>query len=195
MRRVLSCVLLALLASAPAIAGERPRLVAGGLTPRTDTARFGGTDATAEVYATGGLRVGALVDSTPSGGSAPDRMAFGGYAGYALDGFGIASSLKGDATASAAELAASYAAGVGTTAVTLGYEWAGRPSAFSLNPLAPAAQDPMRPLSDLSLSVSYSHDLSSSVSLGGFAAASRSEYEDRTTQQGFRLGAGFGLRF
>lgn len=188
-----------LVVAAPAFAGDAPpRLVTGGGLPaRMDGGRFSGPDAKAELYANGGLRLGALLDSTPADeGEGADRMAMGGYAAYHLDSFSFGSSLRGDSTASAADMTAAYALGDATAALSLGYQWAGRPGTFSIRPVgAVGGLDGATSLNDLSVSLSFTHDVTPSFSLGGFAGAVRSEYEDRTTDHGFRLGAGLGYRF
>lgn len=180
---------LCLAAAAPAFAQDQPRLVTGGLMP---AARFSGPDVKAPLVSAGGLTLGALADSTPVSEDA-SRLAGGGYVAYAIDKISLTSSARGDATASGLDLGASYAGTAGTAAVKLGYEWAGRPSSFSPNPMQMAPV--IEPASDLSLTLSFTHDITPSLQMGGFAAATRSEYEDRTTQQGFKLGAGMGLRF
>lgn len=196
MLRPLFLAVLGLVAAAPAVAGDAPpRLVTGSGVPHADGSRFGGADAKAELFANGGLRLGALLDSTPAEGDGADRAAFGGYATYLLDSFSLGSSLRGDATASAADVTASYALGDGTAELSLGYQWAGRPTAFSVSPFQAAGGLGGGALNDLTLSLSFTHDVTPSFSLGGFAGAVRSEYEDRTTEHGFRLGAGLGYRF
>ncbi len=196
MLRPLFLAVLGLAAAAPAVAADAPlRLVTGSGVPHADGPRFGGPDTKAELFANGGLRLGALLDSTPAEGDGADRVAFGGYATYFVDSLSLGSSLRGDAIGSAADMTASYALGDATAQLSLGYQWAGRPAAFSANPLQTMGGLGGGALNDLTLSLSFTHDVTPSFSFGGFAGAVRSEYEDSTTAHGFRLGAGLGYRF
>lgn len=194
--KALAVIGVCVLAAFPAFAGDkvqpRPRLVTGSVELMRPT------ETRAELFATGGFSLGALT-STPPADARTEAMALGGYAAYSLESLHISSSLKGDAIGSAADFTASYAGGLmgvdGVAAVTLGYEWTG-PSAFSVNPMQNPllATESLRPNSDLSLSLSFTHSVNPSLSLGGFAAATRSE-EDQAATSGFRLGAGLGVRF
>lgn len=195
MMKAVAVLTVCVVAAVPAWAGDatspRPRLVTGSITPG-----LASPESRSELFATGGFSVGTL--SGPS--STPDQpLAVGGYAAYSFDALRLSSSLKGDRLGSGADLTAAYSGAVlgidGVTALTLGYEWA-RPLAFSPNPVQGglAGTDILRPMGDLSLSLSFTHDIGASLSVGGFAAATRTEEDDSATA-GFRLGAGFGVRF
>lgn len=194
-------VLLALcgLAVTPAFAGEvaRPRLVVGGMNLSQPEIRN-------EMFSAGGFSAG-VVSDTATADRGGDRLAVGGYAAYAFSDLQLSSSLKGDADMSAADFGASYTGGVlgfeGIAAFRLGYEWGGTPQAFSINPAQiglsafNGAYDPTRTLGDLSLTLSFSHDITPGVSLGGFAAASRAGEEGQPAESSLRFGAGLGLKF
>lgn len=187
---------LCLLAAAPAIAEEaRPRLVVGGMTVAQP-------DVTTELYAVGGFSAGAVSDA---GGAerSHDRMALGGYAAYAFQDLKLSSSLKGDAGLSAANFSAAYT-GFGADSVAafrLGYEW-GKTQAFSVNPAQaglPAftnGYDSSRSVGDLSLTLSFSRDVTPSLSFGGFAAATRKDDTvSGAPENGLHFGAGLGVKF
>lgn len=180
-----------LIAASPAWAAEqpRPRLVTGSVALLPSAAATRG-----ELFATGGFSLGSVVAPVAHA----DTTATGAYAAYTFDTLRLSSSLKGDGAASMADLTAAYSGALmgldGTAALSLGYEWA-RPSAFSLNPVHnPLMGDFARSANDLSLSLSFTHAVNPSLSLGGFAAATRTE-EDQAATAGFRLGAGLGWRF
>lgn len=183
---------LVMLAACPAFAGDKPRLVTGSVAPGQPV--LAAPDNRAELFATGGFSLGAV--SGAAGGDPAPRM--GGYAAYSLDAMRLSSSIRGDGGGAMADVSAAYAGGVmgidGTAALTLGLERA-RPLAFSPNPMQTGLIGAeTRPTEDLSLSLSFTHALSPAMSLGGFAAATRSE-EDDTVHSGFRLGAGLGVKF
>lgn len=193
--RALAVIGVCMMAAFPAFAGDkalsRPRLVTGSvelMRPAVETR--------AELFATGGFSLGALTTAPPAD-ARTEAMALGGYAAYSLDALRFSSSLKGDAIGSAADFTASYAGGLmgadSVAAVTLGYEWT-RHSAFSVNPMQNSLLT-TESLGDLSLALSFTHSVSPFLSLGGFAAATRSEEDDRAATSGFRLGAGLGVRF
>lgn len=180
--------------AAPAWADDaRPRLVVGGmsLTP---------SEQQVELFAgKGGFSAGAASDSSAS---ERGRMALGGYTAYAFQDLKLSSALVGDGSLSAASFAAAYA-GFGADSVAafrLGYEW-GRAQAFSVNPAQAGLSaytggyDPARPLGDLSMTLSFTHDVTPSLSLGGFAAASRKEDEHSAPENSLRFGAGLGVKF
>lgn len=183
------CAALLCSAAAPAFAGELPRLVPGA----TGSAAFAewrtqaAAPVTAEMYAHNGLRLGAMVAPVP-GEPVSGGTGVGGFASYNLNSFTLGSSLRSGDDAGIADLSASYAADFGTTILTLGYGWSGfTPS--------PQIVDSQIPAASLSLGIGFQSDLSSALQLGGYAAAIRSQYEDRPTQQGFRVGATLGWRF
>lgn len=187
--KALALVPLCLLLAVPAWAEEapsRPRLVAGGM---------GLGESRTELYRNDGVSLGAV--SRPGGSG---HMSMGGFAAYAMEDGRVATSLRTGATHSAADLSASYHGVVlgvdGTAAMVLNYEW-GQPRAFSPNPQAASVPgyDLTRPTGDLSLSLSFTHDLNPAFTLGGFAATSRAEFKDSAPEQDFRLGAGLGVKF
>lgn len=183
------CVLAALPAWAGDKAPARMRLVTGSVAPMPSI--LAPPDRQAELFATGGFSLGTAT-STAAGPDQP--VALGGYAAYSFDALRLSSSLKGDHAGAAADFTASYSGvmmGVdGVTALGLSYE------RFSPNPVQTnvVGSDAWRPMGDLSLSLSFTHGINSSMSLGGFAAATRSE-DDEAVHSGFRLGAGMGLKF
>jgi hypothetical protein len=182
--------------AASAFAEEaRPRLVAGGMNlarPEIGT----------ELYAKGGFSAGAVSDGG-AGERGHERMALGGYAAYAFQDLKLSSSLKGDSQASAANLSAAYT-GFGANSVAafrLGYDW-GHTQAFSVNPAQAGLSafsggyDPSRPVSDLSLTLSFSRDVTPSLSFGGFAAATHGDDAvDGSHENALRFGAGLGVKF
>lgn len=190
-RLALTC--LCLLPALPVWAGEeRPRLVVGGMN-------LNGGALQTELYSTkGGFSAGAVSDSSGNSG----RMALGGYAAYAFPDVTVKSSLRGDGDTTIADFSAAYA-GFGPDSVAafrLGYEL-GRAQAFSVNPAQAGlsafsgAYDPSRSVGDLSLTLSFTHDITPSLSLGGFAAAGRQEGEHTAPENSLRFGAGVGYKF
>ncbi|MCR6632682.1 MAG: hypothetical protein NVV74_23040 [Magnetospirillum sp.] len=154
-----------------------------------------------ELFSRGAFSAGAVSDSTPTD-RGQDRLALGGYAAYAFQDVTLYSSLKGDADTSAASFSAAYT-GFGVdnvAALRLGYEW-GRTQAFSLNPAQAGLSafagvtEPGRPVGDLSLTLSFTREVTPSLSFGGFAAAGRNKDEDGTTENSLRFGAGLGYKF
>jgi hypothetical protein len=186
------CVLA--LAAAPAFAGERPRLVGGGTDLlRADFSRGAGAGSSqVELYGTDNFSAGAV--------TGPERMSLGGYASYLFNDMRLTTSLKGDEAGRSAHFDASYSSvffGIdGTAAFRIGYEWGGE-SGFSPNPAQMGVNvfDGLRPGSDLSLSLSLTHDVTPAFSLGGFAAASQGDSDAFRTPSEFTLGAGLGLKF
>jgi hypothetical protein len=193
MLKRLALICLCLLPTLPAWAGEaRPRLVVGGMN-------LNGGALQTELYSTkGGFSAGAVSDSSGNSG----RMALGGYASYAFPDVTVKSSLRGDGDTTIADFSAAYA-GFGPDSVAafrLGYEL-GRAQAFSVNPAQAGlsafsgAYDPSRSVGDLSLTLSFTHDVTPSLSLGGFAAAGRQEGEHTAPENSLRFGAGVGYKF
>ncbi len=168
-----------------------PRLVSGGAS----LARlpFSGMSGEADpALAIGHFSAGTLPSATSERG-------FGAYAGYSIGKLYISSALQGDNAISAAELSAAYVGQVfgikGTTALHVGYEWEGL-GVFSPNPTQAAiTADPGRPAGDLSLGLSFTHDLSSDFTLGGFAMATRGIESSGEDEPAVRVGAGVGYRF
>lgn len=169
----------------------RPRLVVGGMTLAQPELRT-------ELYAAkNGFSAGAA--SEPA--TADRRMALGGYTAYAFHDFKLSTSLKGAADSSVADFSAAYTGFTDSTAaLRLGYEW-GATQAFSVNPAQAGLSaftggyDSNRPVGDLSMTLSFTHDVTPSLSFGGFAAATRSKDDERTPENGLRFGAGVGYRF
>lgn len=192
----LATILAASLAAASAAASERPRLVPGGSGIDAGKGLHAAPAASADLFVINGFKLGALVDVQPGRESAGNRTEVGGFASYTMESFTLGSALRSGDEHAAADISASYAADFGTAAITLGYGWSGGLSSFTPSG-SPGGQmlDMIAPTSDLSLSLSFTHDLVSDVHVGGFAAASRSQYEDRSTAQGFRVGATLGWRF
>lgn len=187
-----------LLVAAPALAEDagqtRPRLVGGGIDLlKADFTRGAGLgESQAELFGKGGFSAGAV--------SGPERMSLGGYTSYMFNDLRLSSSLRNESMGQSADLSAAFAGAFmgldGTAALRLGYEWGGGGS-FSPNPaqMGVNAFDGYRPGSDLSLSLSLTHDVTPGFSFGGFAAANRGDQETERAQSGFSLGAGLGLKF
>ncbi|OAN59540.1 hypothetical protein [Magnetospirillum moscoviense] len=196
--RLLTVLCVCALAAAPAFAEDgassRPRLVGGGIDLlKADFARGAGMgESQAEIFGKGAFSAGAV--------SGPERMAIGGYTSYMFNDIRLSSSLKSDPVGHSADLSAAYSGAFmgidGTALVRMGYEW-GSAGSFSPNPaqMGVTAFDGYRPGSDLSLSLSLTHDITPGFSFGGFAAANRGEVEAERAQSGFSLGAGLGLKF
>lgn len=186
------------LAAAPAFAGEaaRPRLVVGGMDLSQPEIRN-------EVFEAGAFSAGTVSGTTSE--RSGERMVMGGYTAYAFRDLQFSSSLKGNSAISAADFGASYDGGImgveGIAAFRLGYEWGAMPLAFSVNPAQNglsafgASYDPTRPASDLSLTFSFTHEVTPALSLGGFAAAGRQGEEGQPPESSLRFGAGVGLKF
>lgn len=190
-----SIVALVLAASAlgsavPAAAADRPRLVLGGL----------GNEVRTDLHTLGAARIGAVAEATSAMMlSGRDRLALGGYVAYDLNDYRFTSSLRGGEGSMTADLSASTATPVlgvaGVTQLRLGADWT-RPQAFSLNASQPALAgfDGYGPSGDLSLSLSWTRDITPGLSLGGVAAATR-PLSTVSETGGFVLGAGLGYRF
>lgn len=203
MIRFVALLPLCLLAAAPACAGDagRPRLVPG--SGSLSLPSFGNDDR-AEFLSSGGFSLGAL--SAPLGGAGAagtggggDGLAVGGYATYGTDWLRLSSSLRGGQGTGAADLTASQQVapwGVeGVAAINLGYQWT-QVGSFSLNPAQlGVSSGNLGQANDLSLSLSFTHDLTPAFSMGGFAAASRGEDSDSQNNAGLHFGAGLELKF
>lgn len=182
-----------LLAAHPVWAEEaRPRLVVGGMPlvqPELRTELYAGKN---------GFSAGADSEAaTPERG----RMALGGYTAYAFQDVTLSSSLKGAGDTSVADFAAAYTGFTDSTAaLRLGYEW-GNTQAFSVNPAQAGLSafaggyDANRNVGDLSMTLSFTHDVTPSLSFGGFAAATRGKEDEHTSENSLRFGAGLGYRF
>ncbi|MGE4281728.1 MAG: hypothetical protein AB7G62_19255 [Magnetospirillum sp.] len=205
MFRKFALTTVSLMIATAAWAGDavRPRLVPGGAG--VGLPAFGG-ESKAEMYSTGGFSLGAV--SAPIGGASANAtgegMAVGGYASYGTEWMNLSSSLKSGGGLGSADLTASRSVsslGVdGVAALSLGYQWT-QVGGFSLNPaqmgVSPGVwgQSGWGASTDLSLSLSFSHDVTPSFSMGGFAAASRGEDGASQPNSGLHFGAGLELKF
>lgn len=202
MLRRLALTSMCLLAAAPAWAGDavRPRLVPGSGALALPS--FAGAETKTEVLSTGGFSLGTL--SAPMGGQAAspapgEGLALGGYAFYGNGWMRLSSSLKGDQAGGLADLTASQPVAPlgleGIAALSLGYQWT-QVGGFSLNPAQVGISNGgLGQANDLSLSLSFTHEVTPSFSLGGFAAASRGEDVDNQPNAGLHFGAGLELKF
>lgn len=192
---------LCLLIAAPAWGqdGVRPRLVPGGgglgLPGLADEGKTA-------LLSAGGFSLGTLAVPTlpvAAARSAIDGLALGGYAAYSADWLRLSSSLTGGNGVGAADMTAAQAVAPwgfdGVAALSLGYQWT-QANAFSLNPaqMGVSASN-LGQASDLSLSLSFTHDVTPSFALGGFAAASHGEEDGREPNNGIHFGAGLELKF
>jgi hypothetical protein len=202
MIRNAAALMLCLLAVTPAIGGDavRPRLVPGGNSPALPSLA---DDSRVAVYSLGGFSLGTLsapAASTPglslAGG---DGMVVGGYTAYSGDWLRLSTSLVSGGGVGTADFTASQMVspwGVdGIAALSLGYQWT-QSGAFSLNPAQMGVSvGSLGTANDLSLSLSFTHDVTPSFSMGGFAAASRGEDEASKANSGLHFGAGLELKF
>jgi hypothetical protein len=196
-RRALAVSLLLLTAPAwAADKAERPRLVLGAEAPAAGDKRV-------ELYAANGISLGAVSGTATlqplsfaapgtNPGKAGDRLALGGYAGYAADAFRLGSSFRNDGAYSLADLSAAYDTSVfgmmGTTALTVGAGFT-RNQEFSLTPHTG---------NDLSVSLSWTREVTPSLSFGTMAGTSRplsSSDSQPSPTRNFTVGAGLGLKF
>ena len=201
MIRNLAALCLCLLTAAPVRADEvvRPRLVPGGGS--IGLPALGGENKV-EVYSIGGFSLGSVSAPVPPpsvGSAVIDGMAVGGYAAYSSDWGRLSSSLKSGGGTGIADFTASQQVSPlgmkGLAALSLGYQWT-QAGGFSLNPAQMGVSSgALGEANDLSLSLSFTHDLTPSFSLGGFAAASRGEDADSQPNAGLHFGAGLELKF
>lgn len=192
---------LCLMVSVPAWGGDsvRPRLVPG--SGSLGLPSFS-ADTKTDVLSTGGFSLGTL--SAPAAAQTGDAdaaegLSLGGYASYGADWLRLSSSIKGGQGSGSADLTASQPVspwGVdGTAALSLGYQWT-QVGGFSLNPAQlGVTAGAWGQANDLSLSLSFTHDVTPSFSMGGFAAASRGESADNQPSSGLHFGAGLELKF
>jgi hypothetical protein len=206
-------VVLPLVAAAPAMAVDvGGRLVAGGASGlRIETPTPIVTETRNPLLTSGGFSLGTV--ATPTASSATlalpfssdhGNLAVGGYVAYGLNDTTLSSSLSRAGSATRADIAAAYAGSLlgvdGVAALKLGAAWA-HPQGFSPNPMQPASAfaDPYRASADVNLSLSLTHQVTPSLSLGGVAEASRPNWLESSggagTTPGFMLGAGMGYRF
>lgn len=174
----------------------RPRLVTGGMgeVRMAPTADFG------ELYNGQGVSLGVAGTTIPGDGTNGDRMALGGYASSMVSSVRLFSALTQSTNSTAADVSASMDMSriglPGTATLGIGYEWQKGSPVFSLNPAQAGltGYDAYTASgNDLSLSLSFSHDITPSLSLGGFAIATHGDGD--LPQSGLHLGAGFGYRF
>ncbi|MBR9971251.1 hypothetical protein [Magnetospirillum sulfuroxidans] len=201
MIRNLVALSVCLVIAAPAWAGEavRPRLVPGGGS--IGLPALAGDNKVA-VYSLGGFSLGSIaapLATAADGVAAIDGMAVGGYAAYSSDWGRVTSSLKSGNGNGVADLTASQHVSPlgldGLAALSLGYQWT-QAAGFSLNPAQMGVSSgALGQASDLSLSLSFTHELTPSFSLGGFAAASRGEDAASLPNSGLHFGAGLELKF
>lgn len=209
-RLILSTVLvLPLWAAGAADSAElstTPRLVPGGGAVRADAPAFTPGETRLPLVSAGKLSAGAVsAPSTGPGGSplpfgipgAP--LAVGGYVAYGGSTAQLSSSLRSDGNTSGAQVSASWG-NDSKAAVSLGVnrsDW-GRISPNSQHPTLSLA-DPYRGVpngggSDVNMSLSLTHQVSPSFSVGGVAGANRASGTD-TPGTGLSVGAGLGYRF
>lgn len=191
-RRFLIALILSLPPSAAALAGDGPRLASGGIDVTADLLH---PERRLPVFASSGFSVGGVVQ--PGSEGTREGLAVGGYASYTDKAVNLSSSLRREAGMLSADVTAAYDTGIDSVAaVSLGYDRL-RPSGFSVNPAtAGLAGIDSAAADDLSLSLTWRQSLTPNLSLGGFAAAIRSEDGgDEETARIFRLGAGLGYKF
>ncbi|ARJ64824.1 hypothetical protein WV31_03595 [Magnetospirillum sp. ME-1] len=183
-----------------------PRLVPGGGAARAGTPAFSPGETRLPLVSAGNLSAGAV--SAPSTGlngsplpfgipGAP--LAVGGYVAYGNGSSQLSSSLRSDGVTSGANVSASWG-NDSKAELSLGVnrsDW-GRISPNSQHPTLSLA-DPYRGtpnggVSDVNMSLSLTHQVSPSFSVGGMAGANRvSGTESAGT--GLSVGAGLGYRF
>ena len=193
--KIAACLCLCLSTAAPAWAGEvaRPRLVPGG---GVALPAFG-ADSKSALLSAGSFSLGTV--SAPLGGGEGGSLVGGFAAADAGGGLHLSSSLQGGGGVGVADMTASKEVApwgfAGVAALSLGYQWT-QSGAFSLNPAQMSvAGTAAEQGNDLSLSLSFTHDITPSFSLGGFAAASRGEDAVSQGNAGLHFGAGLGLKF
>lgn len=202
MKALVASALSLLLLATPAWAGEgaRVRLVPGG---NVNGLTLPGADSKAPVYVNGGFSVGAMSVPLGSIGLGQDSdHSVGGYASYSADWLRLTSTLRNNGGAAIADLSASrtldsLGLSSSTAALTLGRQWTA-PAGYSFTPGQPASLSggDDSHLADWSLSLSFTHDVTPFLSLGGFAAATHGEDGDSGANgSDLRLGAGLGLKF
>lgn len=202
MKAVVVSALSLLLIAGPAWAEDsvRPRLVPGG---GINGLALPGNDTKAEMYGSGGFSVGALSAPLGSVGLGQDGgRSVGGYASYSADWLRLTSTLRNSGSGTVADLSASRSLdGFGLSgsiaAVTLGRQWT-PPGGYTLIPGQPASLTGATDehMADWSLSLSFTHEVTPYLSLGGFAAASHGDDTDSgANASGLHLGAGMGLKF
>lgn len=186
-------LLLPLLATAPALAGDGPRLASGGIDVTAGLVR---PEQRTEFLSGSGFSLGSVVQPAPEADQG-GGLAVGGYAAYAGNLLNLSSSLRREGGLVSADVTAAYDTGIDSVAaLSLGYDRL-RASGFSVNPALPGSAGIDQAASDdLSLSLTWRQSLTPNLSLGGFASAIRSEEGgDEDTARIFRLGAGLGYKF
>lgn len=178
------------------------RLVPGGGATRTDSTAFSPGETRLPLVSAGRLSAGAV--SAPSAGPAASPLPFGqpgsplavgGYVAYGNGSAQLSSSLRSDGVTSGASLSASWG-NDSRAAVSLGVnrtDWS-RISPNSQHPSLTLA-DPYRGIgNDLNMSLSLTHQVSPSFSVGGMAGANRANGTE-APGTGLMVGAGLGYRF
>lgn len=183
-----------------------PRLVPGGGTVRADAPAFTPGETRLPLVSSGKLSAGAV--SAPSTGMNGSPLPFGlpgaplavgGYVAYGNGSAQLSSSLRSDGITSGAHVSASWG-NDSKAAVSLGVnrsEWS-RISPNSQHPTLSLA-DPYRGGangggSDVNMSLSLTHQVSPSFSVGGVAGANRASGTDNPGTD-LSVGAGLGYRF
>ncbi len=192
--------LLCLLSPAPAVAAGRPAVESDLVVGRTDwsqPAYF--AERRQKLFSAQGLSIGTVTPADQGDGT--DKLALGGYIAYMIDDYTLSSAWRGSDFGSLTEFSASYNGPLlgygGVTALKLGYG-SDRPSTLGLDHVQSGLGgfhgiEPYGPR--VSLALSWTHDITPGMSLGGFAAASRDNMPSGDSQSDFRIGAGLGIRF
>jgi hypothetical protein len=181
------------------------RLVPGGGAVRTEAPAFGLGETRLPLASSGKLSAGALSGpstslsgSTLAFGVPGSPLAVGGYVAYGSNTTQLSSSLRSSGASSSADISASWSGGVlgsdSKASLSLGVnrtDWS-RISPNSQHPAMTLA-DPYRG-DDINMSLSLTHQVSPSFSVGGMAGANRASGSEQPGT-GLTLGAGLGYRF
>lgn len=211
---VRSLLVLAFLATASsAVALETGnRLVPGGAPSTLSAEPFRANlgESRLSVHSSGGYSIGVVAEPSRSAGALPfsggrGSLAVGGYVAYSLGSeASLSSSLRSDGAQAAADISAAYRGGLigsdATAAISLGARWRNQLSGgFSPNPAQSLGLTALNPTgsraSDLNLSISLRHQVTSALSLGGVAEAYSPTGGDTGAYPGVMFGAGMGYRF
>ncbi|CCG42443.1 hypothetical protein [Magnetospirillum molischianum] len=187
------------------------RLVPGGApNVRAAESFLGATgEARLPLQSSGGYSVGIVAEPSRPAGALPvsgarGSLAVGGYVAYSLSTeASLSSSLRSDGALASADISAAYRGGLigpdATAAVSLGARWRNQLSGFSPNPSQSLGLTSLTPSgsreSDLNLSISLRHQLTSTLSLGGVAEAYSPTGGEAGAYPGVMFGAGMGYRF
>jgi len=188
------------------------RLVPGGAPAvrAPDPFRANLAETRLPLHSSGGYSVGLVTEPSRPAGALPfsggrGSLAVGGYVAYSLGNeTSLSSSLRSDGALSSADISAAYSGGLigpdATASVSLGARWRNQLSGgFSPNPAQSLGLTTLTPPgsrgSDLNLSVSLRHQLTSTLSLGGVAEAFSPTGGETGAYPGVMFGAGMGYRF